>query len=223
MNTVNSNNKKIKYLTYKDAVERYEKIKKDYHRYGFTESMADSSHSDAIRIRKRIDRERVNDDGKIYIDDSVIRDLEKIPEEHRKLLKDYTNLFDKANPNRYKLLSRLLYICKEEVGWGNDVHESSILRYEFLVTYNMKIQRLNDTFNIFKSLKYPNRVLDNMFSYEDEGGCIMNVFRILLNESFFYSYLANRKYLFASSEIEKYDKKTKQLLKDFFPNVNTGR
>lgn len=224
MNVVNTNKEENKYLTYEEVKEKAESYSDDYPHYGFITSIADSSHSAAIRTRKSIDS--WCNDGKGYLK-PVIWDLEKIPEEHRKLLKDYTNLFDRVNLNRYRLLSRLLYIYQTEVGWGKDVYEFKPQSDVFTVTNNMKIERLNDTFNIFKSLKYPNEVLDDMFSYEygeQPWGGRMNVFRIILNEDIFYSYLSGSEYLFNYSEIEKeYDKKTKQLLKDFFPNVNTGR
>lgn len=221
MNTVNNtNNEKIKYLTYEDIEERWKKIGSDYATYTHLLNSYDREPEnismDILILRYMVD---------IWDREIVVEKLRTLPKEYLKLFSDFTNLFDKNNSNRYKLLNRLITIYFDKVVNKKNPYKFSD-NYDRLVDNEEKIQRLNNTFDIFKLLRYPDMVLNHMFNSELKflNSKYFNVCQILLNEDIFYNFLLSAPHLFSNSPSEKkYDEKTRQLLNDFFPNVNTGR
>ncbi|MBD5405929.1 hypothetical protein HDR59_05275 [bacterium] len=136
--------------------------------------------------------------------------LSQLPDEDVKFLNNFVNLFDKDNPDRYKLLRRLIYIYENEVR-DYDNHT------KIPVSQNKKL--LEKSFDIFKSLENSDIFLNKIFAYEKEGtkryiyGAPVS--DILLNEHTLLSFLLD----YLKSE----NTENNQIIKNFFPNINNQR
>lgn len=220
------------YLTVKKIEERLESLPYIEYRY----SKFDYNLSGEMAAR--LDHQPV---------DVTIEKLLSLPEDDVEFLASFTNIFDKNNPDRYKLLNRLIDICENDiVGEYHDYESRNVQHVE--LTDDRKWELLQKSFDIFKRLRNRDAILTCMFyeeiacredierygdgvddeyngSYCDVEERIsktkydnMAVTDYLLNERHLLSFL--RDFL----KDRKKDSEYKHIIKKFFPNIkNKGR
>lgn len=199
-----------KYFTYKDIENKYEQAKDVPFDYRFSSSVL-RNHL----LRKTVDNTNRN---------TTIHNLLSLPEEHVKFLKGYIDIFSKNNTNKYALLNRLITIYTDTVILDKHTDPTIVRKADKYVELDLsqKMTILNDSLDIFKSLRNPDMLLNAIFAAEDAEYYSHNAFTLLLNEKYLLQFLLANKYLLDPKELRKENKRYNKINKDFFKNMKTN-
>ena len=102
--------------------------------------------------------------------DTTIEKLLHLPDRYVSLLENFTNLFNKSNPNRYKLLNRLVDICENDITCEYYNSKDPKVQHMDLDksggNTDLKRELLQKSYNIFKRLENREAILNAMFNNE---------------------------------------------------------
>ncbi|MBD5405475.1 hypothetical protein HDR59_02900 [bacterium] len=195
MDTTKTNNKKIKYLTYKDVLKRLQKLKNKKYTYKL------------ITHREYINSSEIYN---VFNTEMLIGELMSLPEDCVNLIEKFINLTDYIEDHQI-LLDRLIVIYKS-ILVNHSIHGDILYR-----DINKKTELLKKTFNIFQNLKDRDVFLHNIIYKEKKHKLDLNLVYLLLNEKFLlYILLKETNFIKDSNEYE-------QIKNKFFSNVGNGR
>ena len=171
MNTVNQNNKKIKYLSYEDVKKRYNDLRslrvfeiKEIHRTNY-------NYNDLMNISGKTSETLFNE--VLQIEDDAFS----------KIILDFAALVD--TNAKYVIINTLLSIINADIYLGFMEFTS----YD-IIDSKVKQHILKDTLKVFKSIKNSNDVLKSLVNEYKTLHCLSLIF---LNERELYKVLLNDK------------------------------
>ncbi|MBD5405669.1 hypothetical protein HDR59_03930 [bacterium] len=164
MNTVekNTNKSKVKYLTYKDIEKMYISVRHPLKGKNIiTYSYKYKNEQSIARRISEVDNQPL---------DVIVDKLLQLPDRYVSLLENFTNLFNKSNPNRYKLLNRLVDICENDITCEYYNSKDPKVQHMDLDksggNTDLKRELLQKSYNIFKRLENREAILNAMFNNE---------------------------------------------------------